>query len=201
MTDEERLTKAVAGDRDALATLLRTYGPQVRQGLKGAIADQYRSSFDEDDVMGVTYCEAIRCIRQLKPTGIAVFVAWLNKMANNNIRDAVRHLNRQRRIPRHRLATARLVDDDSYSELYDHLAGAEATPSHVMARGEARRLLEAAIGRLPADYQKVIQLYELEERDATQVAQLMNRSVGAIYMMRARAIESLRGHMPSISRV
>ncbi len=77
--------------------------------------------------------------------------------------------------------------NDSFIALHDLLSAAGTTPSQGVARGEARTALEQAILQLPEIYQQVVRMYDLEGRPVEEVARALNRSPGAIYMVRARA--------------
>ncbi|MEM7623886.1 MAG: sigma factor, partial [Planctomycetota bacterium] len=91
---------AAGGDEEALSKLLETFGPIVRDRLKGKIGQQWRSALDEDDVMQVTYLEAFLLIDQFKPRGDGSFTAWLSQVAENNLRDALRGLQAAKGAPR-----------------------------------------------------------------------------------------------------
>lgn len=198
-TDELLLTKASHGDDDAMATLLQKYGPQVRRRITGRIADRFRSAFDEDDVMQVTYLEAFLRTDGFAPKGIGGFVAWLTRIAENNLRDAVKELQRAKRPPREKRVTA--VSDDSYVSLLETLGNTTTTASRHAQQHEAKSILESCLRQLPPDYRKVVQLQELEGRPAAEVAETMGRTVGAIYMLRARAHARLLELLPSASRI
>ncbi len=79
--------------------------------------------------------------------------------------------------------------------LVDLLAVSSTTPSIVAARDEAARHIEKSLKSLPADYEKVVRLYDLEGRPMDEVAREMGRSEGAAYMLRARAHDRLREEM------
>ena len=112
-SDEALLAKAAQGDDDAMTALLKEYGPQVRGRINGRIADRYRSAFDEDDVMQVTYLEAFLRTGGFTAKGVDSFVAWLTRIAENNLRDAIKELKRIKRPPRDKKLTG--VGDASYA--------------------------------------------------------------------------------------
>lgn len=197
--EEGLVIRAVAGDEDALTDLLRRAGPIVRERVKHRIGAQWRSAVDEDDVMQVTYLEAFLLINQFQWRGEGSFVAWLSHVAENNLRDAVRGLQAQKRPdPRRRVQPK--GSSDSFVALVEMLGSTDSTPSRHAARGELGSFLEAALGSLPPDYERVVRLYDLEGHSATEVADLLGRSTGAIYMLRARAHERLKESLGSESR-
>lgn len=197
--DDALLERAVQGDRDALVKLLESYGPQVRSSITGGISPVWRSTLDEDDVMQVTYTEAFLRIASFKPAGVPSFVAWLKRIADNNLRDAIKGLAADKRPdPRRRLS-----DDpkQSFAALYEHLAETSSTPSRAVASAEAVAQLQSALDRLPADYREVVRRCDLSGEPVSDVAAAMKRSPGAVFMLRSRAHEAIRSLMPSASNV
>ncbi len=191
--EDHRLAEAIAGDSDALATLLEYYGPIVRGGLR--IARKWRALIDPYDVMQVTYLEAFQRIRAFKPAGGDSFLRWLAGIANNNLRDAIKELGRTKRPPPDRRVHRGDCPpmDQTTNQLLLELVGRSATtPSGAATRGETQQIMNDALKRLPEDYRTVVGLYDLEDRTSTEVAQAMNRSVPAIYMLVARAHDRLR---------
>lgn len=199
MDYESLLTAAVGGDADALTTLLGSFGGEVRAVITGAIGQQWRSVIDEDDVMQVTYVEAFLQIRHFQPNGIASFKSWLKRIAEHNLQDAVKELGREKRPnPRNRVR-APAGHEESVMALYDIVGGDSLTPSRV-ARGKERvGLVEECVRRLPEDYRKVIELYELQSLPIEEVAGQLGRTKGAVFMLRARALDRLKNLLPSVS--
>lgn len=189
-TDEQWLAKAVEGDAEALTVLLERHGPTVRQGLSGGIARKWRSVLSVDDVMQQTYTDAFLTIRRFEARESGTFEGWLATLARRNLLDAARLLGAEKRGgDRHRVTP--LSHDDSMVALYELVGGSVTTPSRHAARGEAKSALERAIEQLPANYQKVVIMYDLEGRPIDDVATALERSTGAVYMMRARAHDRL----------
>lgn len=188
---EKLLDRAVAGDAQAMSELLARCGPEVRRRLDGHIAAKYQSAFDEDDVLQITFLEAFLRIGSFEPKGIPSFIAWLTRIAQNNLRDAVKHLERQKEPPLDR-QVEQGGDADSHTALLNRLQWSGTSVSGPVVRAENKVLLEQAIDRLPPDYATVVRLYDLERRDVGAVADAMNRSTGAVYMLRSRAHECLQ---------
>jgi RNA polymerase sigma-70 factor (ECF subfamily) len=198
--DSQLLDQAGAGDRAAMAELLRRHGPVVRSRLAARISSVWQASLDADDVMQVTYLEAFLRITSFQPRSEASFVAWLSQIAENNLRDAIKELERLKRPnPRNRVQPAP-AGEDSYVALVELLGATLTTPSIQAARGELKAALDDALAKLPPDYAQVIRLYDLEGLDATEVGRRMNRSQGAVYMLLARAHDRLRDFLGTESR-
>jgi RNA polymerase sigma-70 factor (subfamily 1) len=187
--DECRLLgRAVEGDTDALGKLLREYGPQVRRRL--TIRTAWQGVLDPADVMQVTYTEAFLRIGQFAGRTPETFVAWLTRIAENNLRDAIKEFERAKR-PDPRRSVHRQTPEESTITLLEALGCSTATASRHAANREAQQLLEAAVAQLPETYQKVVRLFDLRDQPAAQVAHELGRSTGAVYMLRARAHERL----------
>jgi len=181
--------RAIGGDEDALAKLLEIHGPEVERTL--SIGRPWRSVLESADVMQVTYLEAFLHITQFDPTRSEPFQGWLRRIAENNLRDAIRGLQRQKRPP----PTARVespAEADGSSELLALLGVATTTPSRHLARDERINRLNAILDTLPEDYGCVVRLYDLDGLAIGEVAKRMERSAGAVHMLRARAHDRLR---------
>jgi RNA polymerase sigma factor (sigma-70 family) len=193
-TDAELVRAAHHGDPEAISELLRLHGPVVEQSLR--IGENWRPVLDAADVMQITYLEAFMQIRSFDPERATTFRSWLQRIAENNLRDAVRGLERAKRPnPRNRLRAA--THEDSLVGLFEELEATSATPSRNLGQREACRILEAAIAALPETYADVIRLYDLEGQPIEDVARSLDRSPGAIHMLRARAHDRLREHLGS----
>lgn len=202
MSDDAALQKmldaAIAGDRRSLADLLEATGSRVRARIEPKIPMAMRSLLEADDVMQVTYLEAVLRIKSFSTGGVQGFVAWLTRLAENNLIDAVRSLEAAKRFdPRKRVSPNR---DESSSALINMLGATLTTPSKVAAIGEAGAMLEVALRALPPDYEKVVREFDLEGKPMAEVAAGLKKTEGAAYMLRARAHDRLKEILGSDSR-
>jgi len=196
-SQQELVTRAVGGDDDALAALLEAHGPVVRGRLR--IDARWRPLLDPADVMQVTYLEAFLRIGQLRQATPEAFEAWLTRIAEHNLTDAIRGLERDKRPDSHR----RLEPEDaeqSLNGLLDHLQAGNNTASRAAMSAEASQIVEAAIDRLPETYREVVRRYDLAGERIEAVATALGRSPGAVYMLRSRAHDRLREVLGSQSR-
>jgi RNA polymerase sigma-70 factor (ECF subfamily) len=198
-THDGLLDRAVGGDGEALAALLERHGQRVRRQLKGQIPQRWQGILSLDDVMQQTYQDAFLDVACLEPRGEAAFVAWLLTLARRNLLDALRMLDAEKRGKQWRRLRPR-PDDDSLAFLAERLGCVKSTPSRRAARHEARACLEQAIARLPPAYRIVVQMYDLAGRSVVDVAALLNRSPGAVFMLRARAHRYLQKILGTGSR-
>lgn len=186
------LERARVGDEEALAELLRRAAPRLRRALAGRVPAAWRGVLSEEDVLQETFADAFLEIGRFVPAGEGAFEAWLVRMAQNNLTDALRYLGAERRGGR--AAAAGTGGEASAEALLAGLtARSRSSPSRHARREEAARMLEAALARLPEDHARVVRLYDLEGRGIDEVAAALGRSPGAAYLLRHRALARLRG--------
>ncbi|TWT44039.1 ECF RNA polymerase sigma-E factor [Phycisphaerae bacterium RAS1] len=187
--EQEQVELARGGNNDALAALLAEAAPGLRARCIARIRGDGLAMVDAEDVLQVTFLEAFLRISRFEYRGAGAFGAWLARIMDNNLTDVLRGV-RARRPQEARRADA--DPSDSAANLAALLGWTSTTPSRTMMREELRDLVLGGLARLPEDYRRVIQFYELEGRSPEDVAGLMSRSVGAVFMLRARALERLR---------
>ncbi|MGD8450822.1 MAG: sigma-70 family RNA polymerase sigma factor [Phycisphaerae bacterium] len=197
-SEDQLLDQAVAGDADALAQLLEQHGPDLARRLAGSIPPRWQSVLSIDDVVQETYIDAFLDIKHFEPRGAGSFHAWLTTLAQRNLLDALRMLDAEKRGKNRRRVEAR-PDDESFLVLYERLAGTHSSPSRCAARDEARVQLERAIEQLPEQYRTVIRMIDLQGAHSADVARVLNRSPGAVVMLRSRAHRCLRQTMGTAS--
>ncbi len=179
----------MSGDAQALEDLLQDHGPRIRSGL--SISAERRRDLDADDVMQVTYLEAYLRVRRLRTPTERGFAKWLTRIAENNLRDAIRGLARDKRAGA-ALRVTRGAAGESARTLLEHLAASTTTAGRAASAREAQGLVRAAVARLPSSYREVIQACDLDQRSVREVAEERGASQGAVHMLRSRAHERLR---------
>lgn len=195
---DELVVRCVEGDREALVQLLEFVGPSVRGSLR--IDAAWRASLDADDVMQTTYLEVFLRVDRLEVRSVAGFRGWMRTVAENNLRDAIKALQRAKRPdPRQRVAQA--PDSDSTIGLLDAIGCISHTASRDAVAREAESLLREALAKLPESYRTVVTHLDLDGEAAEDIAGRLGRSVGAIYMLRARAHDRLREILGPRSRM
>jgi RNA polymerase sigma-70 factor (ECF subfamily) len=172
-----------------MTELLNECAADVERSL--SIAREWRSVLEPADVMQVTFLEAFLRIGQYDPDRSEPFRAWVQHIAENNLRDAIRGLKRLKR-PQPAARVALPAGADSTADLFAQLGVTTTTPSRYATREERTTRLNAALDALPDDYARAIRLYDLEGHPIAEVCRQMGRSTGAVHMLRARAHDRLR---------
>ena len=197
------LERAQAGDRESLIGLLEACAPRIRGRIAPKITGYLRPFVDEDDVMQVTFLEVVTRFETFTNGDAHGFVSWMSRLAENNLIDAVRMIEADKRPnPKNRVETAGRTGGggEPMHALIDLIGVTVTSPSKAVAGQEIKSALSAVLDRLPPDYATVIKLYDLQGRSAAELASELDRSEGAIYMLRARAHERLRDLLPSESK-
>lgn len=196
-SESESLVAGAGLTEQELATLLGRHGPSVRRWIAPRLPRRWRAMLSVDDIMQQAYTDAFLALPHLRYTNERRFLAWLRKVAESRLTDAVRMLTAERRGTDRRRSAG--TADGATQALVEALAAAGTTPSQHVARREWRAQLSAALERLPDDYRRVIVLYDLEQRPIKEVARLLGRSAGAVFNMRARARRRLAGALGQAS--
>jgi RNA polymerase sigma factor (sigma-70 family) len=181
--------RAHEGDESALALLLERYGPMARAKLH--IPPKWSAVLTADDVMQQAYLEAFLHIDQFEPRGEGAFGAWLSTIATNVLRDAIGWLSAQKRGGG-RTALTRRSGDESAVALIETLGVDDGSASQQARLKESIERLHHGIAELPPHYRMVIREFDLMQRPAEQIAADLGGTVGAMYMLRRRAIYKLR---------
>ena len=182
------LERARTGDEPAIEELLTLHDAGLRASID--INPKWRSVIGVDDVVQVTYLEAVLDLTKFQGNA-GGFGPWLRSIAKNNLRDAIKGLEREKRPHPDRRVGAP-SGQDSVIWLWNILTGSLTSPSSVAARDEIRATLEARIAQLPAAYAEVVRLVHFQDRSIEEAARAMGRTYGAVYLLHQRALDRMR---------
>jgi RNA polymerase sigma factor (sigma-70 family) len=150
--------------------------------------------------MQVSRIEVLLAFRRgtYRGDGLA-FESFYRRIAENNVRDAIRRIKCRRGLLRDLEAGDSEADSDGerVTRFLTRLTRVGTTPSRGMHESERRALLDREIAKLPADYARVLRLFFFEDRSPGEIASEMGRSYGAVAMLKSRALEWLAGQLGS----
>ncbi len=179
-------------DPQALTRLLSEHSETLRAAIEPKIPDRLRSVLSAEDVLQQTFLDAFLDMRNFIPSDESSFFRWLRKLAENNLIEAIRALDAEKRGGRaRRVAT---LGVDPCTSILDRLVPVltRTSPPHAAALREASLAVREAIARLPEAYRAAVELYDIEGRDIADVAATLSRSPGAVHLLRNRAFARLR---------
>jgi len=197
---QELVALAISGNRRALQELLLAYASRLSRRISAKLPRRLQGILDMEDVLNATYLQVFRGIATLEQTSEVAFYAWLKTIADNQLQDMLRSLQRKKRGgDRRQVRAAPATDASSMGDFVELLSGREHIPDKSVARREAVYAVQVGIAALPNDQREAIQLHVLEGKSLAETAALMNRTPGAIRALAYRAKQQLRETMGSAS--
>ncbi|MET8765521.1 RNA polymerase sigma factor [Streptomyces sp. NPDC004658] len=174
----ELVTKAVAGDRDAFATLYNDHKPEVYRYLVARTKDRTLA----EDLTQETFLRAFRRIDTFRPRPTtAGFVGWLCVIARNLYLDHLKLHRTTREFP-----TAEPVDGG-------HLdPSAEESAMRHLDAAEARQAVAAAMQALTPYQREAIRLRYFEDLSIPETAARMGKGIGSMKTVTFRAMKSMQ---------
>jgi RNA polymerase sigma-70 factor (ECF subfamily) len=167
---QDALTRAQAGERDAMAALYRAYsGP-----LLAYLVTQVRRREDAEDLLGEVFLSAMRDLGRFEGD-LSGFRAWLYRIASNRAVDLAR---RNARRPEDPLAVAveRPADADPASD--------------ALGRVDRERLWRAVMA-LPEAQRRVVAMRLAGGLSSPEIAEALGKPVGAVKALQHRALANL----------
>jgi RNA polymerase sigma-70 factor, ECF subfamily len=184
------------GDPAAQVRVLERFAPWLRLMARLQTGAAGQGKFDPSDIAQQTLLEACRDLPKFLGNTEQQLLAWLRQI----LAHVLAHELRRYRGTRQRDAAREVSLEQSLAQsslsLGAILADGGPSPSQQASAREQEVLLADVLARLPADYQEVIVLRNLQELPHEEVARRMGRSVGAVRMLWVRALAQLRAELP-----
>ena len=178
LSDEEVLTRASAGDRDAFGMLYELYVERIFNYV------YYRTGnvSDAEDLTARVFQRAMNHIVNYTDRGVP-FSAWLYRIAHNLVANWHRDRSRRQEIP---LSDAPIVAKG------DH-------PEASLVHTEQRESLLRLIRSLPDERQTLLILKFVEHYSNAEIGTIMGRSEGAVKSLYHRTLLALRDEIGDFS--
>lgn len=167
------------------------HGPAIAASLH--IGAEWTGAIEVEDIMQVTYLEAYVALRDARAE-VRSLRAWLQRAAENDLRDAIAALRAARRPPPgQRLQPG--PDEDPVLWLHRQATSGGTTPSNSASRSEMVAVLRAEMANLPPIYADVLDLVIMRGLGHVEAGAKLGRTRGAVYLLQQRAVEMLRRRM------
>ena len=177
MTDEEVVSRVIAGDTPLFEVLMRRHNERVYRAARAILRDDREA----EDVMQEAYVNAYTHLAQFD--GRAKFSTWLTKIA---VYEAL--------LRAKRLARYDFLDDHAESD-----AMMPTTPSPDPERqafgSELRGLIEHAIDALADGYREVFMLRQVEGLSTAETAEVLGVSEDVVKTRLTRARHAMQQHL------
>ena len=176
-SDEELAAKAVGGDKEAYAEIVRRYEKQI-------FALAYRMLGNREDARDIAqeaFLKAYRALAAFKES--SRFSPWLYAIANNLCIDLLRRKGRN---------NLSLDEPTLEGGVRQVASGAEADPSFELERREVQEQVRKALDGLPEKYKSILVLRHMQELSYEEIAQSLGISLSLVKTHLFRAREAMR---------
>ncbi len=173
--EEDVLTRASQGDRDAFGLLYERYIDRIFNYV------YYRTGnlHDAEDLTARVFQRAMNHIQSYTDRGVP-FSAWLYRIAHNLVANWHRDRSRRQEIP--------ISDVPVLPSKGDH-------PEKNLVRSQEQETLLKFIRRLPAERQNLLILKFVENMSNAEIGAIMGRSEGAVKSLYHRTLLALRDQL------
>lgn len=185
MSDEEAVTRVIAGDKNAFEFLVRKYSPVLFRHLFLLT----RSHTLAEDLTQETFLRAFRFIGQYDPQ--RPFHTWLTRIATNL---AINEWRKQSRRETGLVDGFRLQREPRTEDVEGRALG---SPRQSLEETELARALELAVAKLPDRMRAVVRLRYGQEMACSEIGELLGMNISAVKTTLFRAREILRGRLGS----
>ena len=166
-SDQEVITRVIAGDRDAFSSLIRRYSDPLYRHALGMTG----SPDVAEDILQTSFIKAYNHLGEVRGR----FDAWLFRIVANGCKDWLKNIRR----------THVSYEEDDQPSTY-------ATPDEDLDRTELRMDLDEALAQLAPSLREAFIMKHVEGRSYEEMADLLGTTVGALKMRVHRARESLQ---------
>jgi len=177
-TDEELLTRFVAGDREALSELVRRYEQQLYGYLLRMLGDaaSAEDAFQQVCVRLLRSADTYKRGRPVRP--------WLYAIATNVCRRL--GLDRSRR----RMLSLERGEDDGGVQFRPEAEG--PGPQVLVEQKELAELIRRAVDTLTGHQREVFLLYQYQDLTYAEIAEVLGRPLGTVKSDMHYALKALR---------
>jgi RNA polymerase sigma-70 factor, ECF subfamily len=174
------------GDSEAFTTLFGRYQRRLAVLIYYRMNPELREHTEVDDILQETFLEASRGLDRFDYRGSGSLLAWLSRIADHKIVDAVRFQARQKRDGGERLRFRSESNPGGPEPADLH------TPSRIFLAEERVKALLARMDALSAEQREVILLAKFEGLSTQEIAAKMGKSREAIALLLHRALKRFR---------
>jgi RNA polymerase sigma-70 factor (ECF subfamily) len=196
----ELLSRARAGEVDALGELCSLYRNYLRMVVRTGLGPRLRERLELSDVVQEALVEVVRQFPQFTGQNEAALVGWLRRLVGQKLADLGRYHSRSKRA---KAGTALPLDapydaggpsraSDAGGRLLDMLALSQTSPSEVASRRELIVLLADALAALPDAEADILWLRHAENLSFEAIGERMGLSRKSVRGIWARGLKRLK---------
>ncbi len=180
------LRRAREGEADALEALYARVAPRLLAFVRLRLGRTLRAQIESADILQAALLKSFEHLPQFEQSDATSLMAWLARIADNEIRDRADYHGRQRRDARVEVPLAT-----------DHQAIAVRVRSALtqVILDERAQRLERALEEIEPHYREAIVLRRFEELSFREIGARLGKSEDACRMLFARGMAALTTRM------
>lgn len=175
---------AVAGDRDALRTVLETVRPIVLRYCRARIGTTERSGYSADDVAQEVCLAVITALPRYKDQG-RPFLAFVYGIAAHKVADT------------HRAAGRNKADA---TDTLPERASTDAGPEQLAIDADGAARMDKLLATLPDKQREIVILRVVVGMSAEETAEAVGSTPGAVRVAQHRALAKLKSELAATER-
>jgi RNA polymerase sigma-70 factor, ECF subfamily len=177
---DQRLAQARAGDPDAVGDMLEIQRDDLRRRAEEQLPAGLQKRIDASDIVQQTCLSVFRSLAEFEGSDPAQFHAWVRKIHERNIQNAIRD---QRRAQRR--AVQRELPDTEPALLED----SAPSPSELVRHDDERQQLLSVLLQLADDEQTILRLRYWEGCTLSAICQRLGLSRDAAAWLMQKALK------------
>ena len=193
LLEDNLITRAVAGDKDALVVLLYRYYDALAANLRQKLPAEGRAVISVEDVLQQSFIKAFQHIGRFERRGRHGFYYWLKTIADHTCTDELRKSQHRRECesPWPAPGAPGNASDSSGPQSPEPRAADADTPSRTASRHEAAGALQAALNTLQPRQREAVCLVFLQDLSLDEAAARMSTTKAAVHSLVYRGLEKL----------
>lgn len=170
---------------------LERHRPYLTLLARAHLNRRHPSKLDSSDIVQQTLMDAFSKREQFKGGSEGELAAWLREILKNNMADAVRNQQRDKRDVRRERSIEGAIDA-SFSRTQEWLVAVQSSPSQRVVKQEDLLRLSNALIQLAEAQREAIVLHHLQGMMLAEVAAEMDRTEAAVAGLLFRGLRALQ---------
>jgi len=190
------IVEARAGSKEALAKLMEFSRQYLLLIANEEMPADLQAKAGASDLVQETHMEAMQGFGEFGGHSAAELLGWLRQILLNNVRDSRRHYTGAAK--RQTSLEISLADSAASKNLAEKFAEMTPSPISNLGREEQTERVAWEVKQLPDDFRHVLLWRHRDNRSFEEIGELLNRSVGAVRKLWARAVRDLQERLKAI---
>jgi RNA polymerase sigma-70 factor (ECF subfamily) len=174
------------GETEAFSLIFRKYRRRLAVLVHYRMSSELRGAVEVDDILQEVFLAAAQDMGNFTYQSPGSLMAWLSRISDHVVVDAVRYQNRGKRHAE-QLLRFRSESNPAGPEPVDR-----ETPSRVFARTENMQILLKKLDSLPAEYREMILLAKFEGLTTKEISERVKKSRESVALTLHRALKRFR---------